>query len=223
MSRALTALLLVLAFALLACKGGGGESAADRVAQETLLRLEDFPSGWTERVNGDDAGGGLELPSECQAFVDQSEFPDEEGHAESSEFRGPNDESVSSDTTIFADSAGASEAIGLIEGFFESCRQPMADALQSLLEADDAVPLEDLSVAVNLDRLSIAPHGDESVALRLSADVSAIEISLSFYIDLLVFRSDEKMAAIFFTQPLTPPDQLIEERLLTAVQQRVED
>ena len=122
MWRATTIAALAIAVAV-ACGGGGDFGGGDTqeptatltsivgftqdeltsIAEQALLRLDDFPTGWVARPTDDDEESGAERPPEC----DVTQFPGLAAGADSDEFDGDRDEQVENNTAIYVDAAAA--------------------------------------------------------------------------------------------------------------------
>lgn len=194
------------------------QEEAFAAAEQALLRLEDFPTGWTERPAADD-DSALDLPPECQE-------PDHEGkvaEADSLEFHGPDDEEVDSGVTVYANETAAANAVGGAVTYLEDCRDPLGDAMKRFIEESEDAPVEDFQVEVNVDRLSFPTFGDESAAWRISVIVTSSELpfDVDFYIDALGVRVGNIVGGITSVDFLERPDTDMGERLLAIIEGRM--
>jgi len=242
------AVVLVCSTVVVACADGGNEeppsqaeqtptatSNADleearAVAEQALLRLEDFPTGWVERPaeEEDDEDFELDLPPECQSFIERENLPGTLVEVDSAEFHGPDDEEVESGVTIFVDIAAARQAFAEVGDFIERCRQPLREAVteyfeEKIREEGEDLPFEDIELAdFNMDRLSFPAYGDESMALRMSFTIDAGFLSFDFYFDIFGMRVDRIIGSMSFAGVLETPDAREEERLAGIIEERLE-
>lgn len=202
---------------------------ARAVAEQALLRLEDFPTGWVERPAEEDEENGFEpdLPPECQSFVERENLPGTLVEVDSDEFHGPDDEEVESGVTIFVDVAAARQAFAEVGDFIEQCREPMRQAVTEYLqeviqEEGEDLPFEDIELTdFNIDRLSFPAYGDESMALRMSFTIDAGFLSLDFHLDIFGMRVDRIIGSMTFSDSFERPDTNEEERLATIIEGRL--
>lgn len=204
----------------------GTDSAAARTAAESaLLTLDDFPTGWTERPPEEDQGPDIELPAECDVLSEEEDFPGTLGDADSDEFHGPNDEEVTSSTTVFVDTESAEHVLRFLDDFVNNCREPFQDAMEGYLKqvASDEGPIEFDGFEVNIDRLSFPDHGDEQLALRISvnAESSEFPFPIEVYLDVIGFRLGRTTGGITFTSVSNTPDAGEEQRLLDLIEERL--
>lgn len=225
---------IAIALTLAACGGGEADDArptstfvaglgftqveASAAAEQALLRLEDFPTGWTERPVEDDEDSGPDLPPECQ----EPEYAGKVGDADSQEFLGPDEEEVEHGVTVYVDEAAARQAVAVGVEYLEECREPLADAMKTLIEDSDDAPVDDFAVEVNIDRLSFPSYGDESVAWRISVTVTSEELpfDIDFFLDVLGVRVDRIVSGITFVNLLDRPDTDMEEGLMGIIEGR---
>lgn len=236
--------LVCLAF-VVACADGGDEEPptgaeettaaaseaeleeARAMAEQALLRLEDFPTGWVERPAEEDAGFEPNLSPECQSFIEQENLPGTLVEVDSAEFHGPDDEEAESDVTVFVDVAAARQAFADVQDFIDRCREPLRDAVndyfqEQIQEEGEDLPFEDVELRdFNIDRLSFPAYGDQSMALRMSFTVDAGFLSLDFYIDIFGIRVDRIVGGLTFSHSFERPDTNEEERLAAIIEERL--
>ena len=179
------------------------EEQARAAAESALLRLDDFPTGWTERPAEDDEVG-LDLPSECE----DQDYPGKVADADSPEFHGSDDEQVESGVTVYADESLASAAMAASAERIEDCREPLKEAIRKLFEEADDAPLEGIEAEVNVDRLSFPTFGDESFAWRISATSSADDLpfAIDFFLDVIAVRPGGILSCMTFVYVIIMPD-----------------
>jgi len=207
---------------------GMAEEEARALAEQALLRLEDFPTGWVERpAEEDEEDFQPDLPPECAWFIEQEEAPGTLVEVESREFHGSDDEEVQSNVTIFEDVAAASQTFADVSDFIERCRQPLREAVtqyfqEKIREEGEDLPFEDIKLTdFNVDRLSFPAYGDESMALRMSVELDAGFLSLDFYGDIFGIRVDRIVGGMMFGDFFERPDTNEEERLAGIIEERL--
>ena len=235
MKLALSAALLVIASVSSACLFSGDDKGkevspeeAQEIAQRALIVLEDLPSGWVEtRAEEEDDSPELDLPPDCQSFVEQGNAPGSLASADSPDFRGPEDQEVSSGAEVFEDEGAARQAFEDIRDFLERCRQPLRDAFTKLMEESireeiGDQPLPDLEVEFNLDPISFPSYGHETIAMRMTFAVTSEFGSFRFFLDILGMRSDRMTGGVTYQTFEEAPDADDEEHLMEAVEGRLE-
>lgn len=203
------------------------EEAAGAIAETALLRLEDFPTGWTERPAEEDDGLEVDLPPECQSFIEQETRPGTLVKVASPEFHGPDDEEVESEATVYVDVGSAQAVFADVSDFIERCRVPLREAFTEALgglveeEAEDSL-FEDIEITdFNIDRLSFPSYGDQSASFRISVEFQLEGLSFDVYMDVFGIRVDRMTGSMSFLEVLERPDTDQEERLLGIIEQRL--
>jgi len=212
----------------------GGLEEARAVAEQALLRLEDFPTGWVERpAEQDEEDFQPDLPRECQWFIQQEELPGTVVKVDSPEFHGPDHEEVESAVTVFVDVTAARQAFADVQDFIEGCRQPLRQAFTEYLQEKAREEVEDLVFEVteltdfNIDKLSFPAHGDESMAFQVGFEVHVRPLSVDYYFDMFGIRVDRIVGVLTFgdsfVRPLSleRPDTNEEERLAGIIEERL--
>jgi len=229
-------LFALLLFASTACgkDGGFSDEEAQDAAQQALLALDDFPTGWVERPREEDEDENdldFDLPPECQAFVEQENPPGAVASAESETFHGPGGEEVESSVNVFADTGAAEDSVQQLKEFVTDCGEPFETALLDVFsdafeqeldeESGEVLSVDDLAVSVNFDRLSFPAFGDDSVALRMSISVEFFFEEFNFFLDLVGLRVGNMTGGFSFESTDEPPDPAAEEELLGIIADKV--
>jgi hypothetical protein len=131
------------------------------LARELLLRVSDFPAGWSEEA-ADDEESPLD---EC----DLEDAPGKTGEAETGEFSDGSDFAITENVAVFESAQDVSMALGGIEELAQCFVQMIneGEADDDEIEASDA----------SFSSLSFPAKGDESYAYRLKFHVKAKEQS----------------------------------------------
>ena len=111
------------------------EEEAREVAEKVLLRLKDFPVGWSQLPpEEDDEDPELDLPEECKTFFEQEIPLGAIVDIDSPEFEGPDDEEVDSGATVYADAEAARQAFLDARQFMDRCKDPFREAFTKYLQ-----------------------------------------------------------------------------------------
>ena len=203
------------------------EEEAREVAEKVLLRLKDFPVGWSQLPpDEDDEDLQLDLPPECQAFMDQEEWPGTLVNIDSPEFEGPDEEEVDSSVTIYVDAEAAHQAYADGKTAIDLCREPIGAALAQYLQETLRAEYPDANIEVvasTWEWLSFPPYGDESAALRWSLTMNVGSKSVVLYSDLIDWRVGRIEASMGFDTRSEPPDLAEEQRLAQIMDERLRD
>lgn len=216
-------LVLILGLAVGGCGDGQDDTAAERPAAETssperdaradraraqasVLRLDDFPSGW----RGESSQEGADDENEC---LDLSEEYDIAAEAESDTF-------VNGDTTQALSGAAVFRSEDDARSAFEALTDPevarcMADLIER--EADDDAVVTDTSFGA----LRTVGSGDESEGQQLVVTVESDGVEVDVFLDWISVRSGPVVSVLMFQDVLSPFDVGLEEELVTTVASRM--
>lgn len=229
----LFALLLVISTA---CAGGGEdggptEAEAQDVAQQALIVLEDFPTGWVERAREEDEDDvEVDVPPECQAIIEQENPPGTLTDAETRAFHGPEGEVVESGVNVFDDTEAAEAAMQQLDDFVNDCGDSFETALLDIFydaieqereESGEDFSVDDIVATVNFDRLSFPSFGDDSVALRMTISVDVLFEEIDIFLDIVGTRVGNVTSGFSFETTGAPPDPTLEEQLLGIIERKV--
>lgn len=169
------------------------------VAQTAVLTLADMPSGWTvDAPDDDDSDDDFEFTGEC-AVLNEEDFPGELASAESPDFKGPDNQQISSTASVFADEAAAQEALDTFDSVFSKCGDQFVAAFTEGLrgEGEDR-GLDTTDVDVSLQKLSFAQLGDATIAHRLTGSMTMEGVPLEFTLDFVVVRAGRMAGAVTY-------------------------
>ena len=172
--------------------------------QDGLLRLEDMPTGWTEEAVADedeDEGGGAAglcgvQPLDEVAAIDRADRRFAAGDL------GPLLDQL---VAVFEDGEAA-EAMGSVLDALDDCDEWTEEA-------------EDGPVTFRPSPLSFPGFGDETVAVRISAEADIVDAT----VDMIVWRHGDLLSAIAYTEIFGSPDAEQIEEIVTIADERLED
>jgi len=196
------------------------------LAERGLLRLDDFPAGWTAAPPDEEPDLDLDVPPECEGYLTQEDPPGTLVSVDSQEFSGPDGEQVESDVAIMEDVQAAEGALEQLQDFLDTCREPFQEAFRQALdqiarESPDNAGIENISVTnVDVQRISFPPHGDEQVALRMTATLELEGLAFRLVTDVIFFRVSQASAGLTYFV-VGEPDRAHEEQLATVIEQRI--
>jgi len=185
------------------------DAGADKqLAEESTLKAEDFPEGWTSEPGDQD-----DTDSGC---------PDWENAKQSASARVDSDEFAKSDTTqvintvyIYADDAGATEAFKAIGN--SKTRECFAESLAKQLTTGGGVEIGEIT-----DKEIDAPSvGDEVAAGRLTIPIKAGADSIDFNVDLVFARAGRGVQLLGFMNAQDPFDDALREELTKTATERL--
>lgn len=179
------------------------EAAAQTTAVGSLLTLADFPEGWT-RTPSDPNEPDLGLAGDC-AVLEADGLPGDVAHAESDDFTGPDDQQVTTGTSIFADATGGEQAFDAYASTFSACADELTAKFEQALRDEFAVQgiapelISDLTVSVN--PMNVPVGADDSMAYRLLASVTVQGQPMQFAYDVSVVRQGKVLGYLsYYTQ-----------------------
>jgi hypothetical protein len=164
-----------------------------RIAEESVLTLDDFPSGWTA---ADDTSSS---PAQCDAVKDAKAAAS--ARANSPEFASGETTQVTNSVYMFADESAAEEAFSGLSSkdtrlcFGRTVSEGVAD--QGEVEVGDAKTAE----------LSVDPLGDERSASRITLPLSAEGVDVDLVIDLVFVRIGRAVSLNLFVDTFTAFDE----------------
>lgn len=171
---------------------------AESAAESANLSLDDFPTGWTSSKNSedDDEEVNLDLSEECQ-ILDADTVPGEVTEAESDDFTGPDEQTVSSSTTVVTSAAAGKNAIDdFIDAFaLQKCKDELEAGFIKLFKEDEGIDVE-----VSVKDVSFPNLGDSSSAYRIDISVPGFDVEMTF--DLVVIQEERMLGMASFTSPI---------------------
>ncbi|HMD58054.1 MAG TPA: hypothetical protein VKG82_11355 [Solirubrobacteraceae bacterium] len=204
--------------------GSPVEIAKDRLIGRTaLLRLSDFPAGWTARPpEGESKTTGIE--KEAAACLHAPvELVTEENPAkvQSQKFKGPTEQSVANAVTV---TPSAQEAKQRFVVFDEPQTGPCLEAAVAKIftytlshpkEASDKLPPGAKVNTPKVEQMSFPTEGNESGAYRITVTVTdtAATLEFKFYLDFALARVGRAGTSLSFMASQSPVSTLTEEEL----------
>ena len=179
---------------------------APTIAQNSLLKLSDFPQGWVEEPDP--------RPKDTKCEAAKTAFDAAAGSAESGRFTDQTFPSVTGSVYIYDDEAAAEQAFqGLGEQATHECvGKEVADAIAEQL----GIEIGDIEA----EPLSIGDYA--ATRLTISATAFGIEVDAPF--DIVVARSGRGITYWVFGSSQTPFDETLRDQLLgTAVDRLTEN
>jgi hypothetical protein len=221
MVRVRTPVLVALATAAIvlaasACGGGDDRESLNaqtqitaddqRDAEQIVLQLGDFPSGWRAEADGDD-----EDDADC-LDVDFSDLTIT-GEAESKTFVKGNAPIASSKAAVYQDTEQAGEAFERIAT--DELAECFSDYMKK--QSDDDVTVGDVSFG----ELTFPKMGDRSAAYQIAIELRASGITPTAYVDLVFIQHERALVLLAFVDIFTAFDQAQKEALAGTVAKRM--
>jgi hypothetical protein len=215
-------LLLPALLALGACGGGGsGANAADdkKLADAAVLKLADFPSGWTEGPPPDDTDEADDPFTKCLGSEAKQLDANTSGEAESAEFSRGEGTTANSFVAVLKSEDNAKSAIDIMRSQkLKDCfNDSVGEEIEASAGAEEGVTIGDIS----LKESSFAKVGDEATALQLSVPISAEAIEITFYADVVFFREGRSIGGLFLGNLESPFPSAEAESLAKKMQARL--
>jgi hypothetical protein len=181
------------------------DNAADQaIADSAVLKLSDFPSGWTGKPDDSDDAETLE----CGGY---QELRDKAvGRAESETFDQEDNGTLSQVVLVWPTEAEAREVMSLFsqQDFVDCVADTYRDRLEKAYdEQEEGLKLGDVEVSM----LRVEDHGDESAGIRAATSVSQGSIDIDVTVDVNAVRVDRAVSlinAIGAFSPVTETDRL---------------
>jgi hypothetical protein len=184
------------------------DRAADqKIANESGLKLADFPSGW-KKVG---EGGGED--TSCAPLVKAQKQTS--AHNTADRF-GQAGSQVQSTTYVFPDEQTAQQGYDQLAS--RGLRECLADTVKSALESEPNAKVGRLQTS----SLKIEGPGDESVGTRLIAPISANGNQAEVDFDLALARTGRGVSIVLFVNALEPFDDELRGKLTTTTVKRLE-
>ena len=206
MARRLVLLLLpaLLVFGACGDDGGGSSSGDDQtVADDVVLKLADFPSGWTEDEAKPEEEDSANDPID-KCFGGEGKTLDENTSAEadSPDFSRGETTTVSSFSAVMKEEKDAEAAMDILASAkLKDCfNQALEEEIKASSGEDEGFTLGE----VTLKNASFAKVGDETTALQFVIPISAPGVEVSFYADLVFFRQGRVIGGLFLGNVTTP-------------------
>lgn len=188
-------------------EGAAGADSEQAAAEAAMLVLDDFVSGWQETpADAEDEAAQAERQATMAAClgVDTADlYRPDAPQADSPTFVSQADEQVSSSLNVAPsvdDAAFRFATLTSDEAF--AC---IASAIQETLATGDAFAGADVQIGeVTVNRLSVAPVGDESTAARTTMPLVIEGTALEFYFDNFLIRAGRALISVEAQSPVQP-------------------
>lgn len=191
------------------------KAAAQTAAQQALLTISDFPSGWSTSKDG--SGNDSSDKKFDQKLADCLHAPAGllgQGGANSADADSPDFDSPDGDTTI-SETVSVAQA-DRVDQLFTVLKQNNAteclsttfnDYLkQELAKTNDPEVKQATIGQIQVGQLSTGHYGDDTVAMRATLPVTAKGLTVNVYLDLLFVQHDNAVASLTFESEGTPVD-----------------
>lgn len=201
-------------------------AAAETAARSVVLTLADLPTGWTPKTPTPKDTNTLGLTGECQKFDTQDYVPSpgEIAHVEGTEFGGPLDQEVSSNTAVFTDEQSVVDALDEFDRIVSLCGTQIEQGLKALVRSKFAQSgigsaLDDVRIAFS--PMSFDSFGNQTRAYHMEFNVRAIGIPFDLNLDFVLVKSGRIGVDFSYTYtvgtalgtPITQEAALEEERM----------
>jgi hypothetical protein len=202
---------LVVAATVVACGGGSSNNgnasspktrtaatvpADERLAETSLLKLDDFPNGWTAKDSKEDNEDGA-----CAAVNDAKHAVS--GRASSPDFAHGGNTTATQAIYVYRTVGEARRYFGPLAG--AELRDCFRKEFKKAFESDNptaGVKYGDISTG----ELKVEPAGDENAAARFEIPVETKGIDVYIYIDVVVARTGRALSIMLFSDALTEFD-----------------
>jgi hypothetical protein len=181
-------------------------------AEAALLKIDDFPAGWTEVP--DDERSPLAIESQRRiaacAGVEGERLLDLGGAlAESGNFTGPNNQIVEESVAIVEEVVAEDMFVRFTEPGVGDC---FADAMQQTIDAmitspsdpSESFPSDTEFGEVTVAQLKVPAAGDESAGYRVTVPLTRQGISFEIVLDAVLIRSGGALAGVSFQSAPQP-------------------
>jgi hypothetical protein len=182
-------------------------AAAQEAATNSLLTLEDYPAGWTQTPRDPD-DPDLGLTGEC-AVIEDDALPGEVAHAISDDFDGPDDQEVSTGSSVFAESGKAAQAFADYADTLDACRGRFSEAYKTAIQKEfdtQGVAPESISdLVVTFDPIESPVSADDTLTYRLLMTLTASGQPLKFTFDVFFVRQGNVVGYLSYYAQGDPP------------------
>jgi hypothetical protein len=181
------------------------KEADQQIAAAALLKLSDFPPGWTASPREDDEDDDSLL--NCGGLRDQWEK--RSGRAQTPDFAHGNEAEASNSVLIFPDDAPARAYIDAMT------QQEVLDCItKGLQDSIEDTSSEDLEIGdVKTSQLRVPDRGDDSVGVRIEIPITAQSIDLTASADITLVRVGRALTAVVVYGIFSPVSDTERDRL----------
>jgi len=209
---------------------GASNRAADKAASSAaVLKLSDFPSGWTStpRSSNTSVPAVDKQLAQCLhvsvSLLDSSD----PSNVDSPDFNGPNNATVDDSVSFAANQGQAQQAFTVLSE--PQAPQCLSTALNSYVQysiahptsSSDTLPAGTTFGQVTAASLSFPTIGDKSVAYRVTIPVTAEGQQIAIYVDFIVSGKGRAGSILTGESVNTTPDTSLEQQLQSAVIGRI--
>lgn len=194
--------------------------AADRaLARRSLLRLGDFPAGWTEGSPVPTKGPDENTVELAKCLHTSTEVIEEKSPVEVESPRfGYATAKIFNKIAVEGSEAIAKEQFGL---FAEPQMPACLSKVFSAALAHESTKGVTAGTPV-VSRMSFPPYADQSTAFRVQLPVTSKQLHVSLYLDVVIVRSGRTLAEITFQGSILPVATTTEEHLTEITADRME-
>jgi hypothetical protein len=182
---------------------GAGEKDDQALADDVVLKLADFPSGWTEdEATPEDEDSANDPIDKCFGGEGKTLDENTSAEADSPDFSRGETTTVSSFSAVMKEEKDAEAAMDILASAkLKDCfNQALEEEIKASAGEDEGFTLGD----VTLKNASFAKVGEETTALQFVIPISAPGVEVSFYADLVFFRQDRVIGGLFLGNVNTP-------------------
>jgi hypothetical protein len=206
--------------------------AADKaLAQAALLKLSDFPTGWTSLPSTSNQGSPAVEKQLISCLHVSPQFLDSNNptNVDSPDFSDPNNNTASNSVTYGASASTVhSQFAVLTSTAFAPCVQQavkteIAYALQHPSNPSDTVPSGLTFGSPTVAQMSFPTLGDQTVAYRVTVPIMYQGLSPDAYFDFVAIQKGRAVAVMTFEGAVTPFDSSMAEQLSTLTVGRLAD
>lgn len=176
------------------------ESDDQAIAEEAVLQLSDFEPGWrADEPEPDEDDSGI---TECEGF---ESFDDDAPSADSKTFVREETE-IEGSVAVLATEEESESFMRLFveESTVECIREGVQEAFQEGFEDDADLQEQFDSVSTTVGPVSVGEYGDDAAGYQIEATLEGEELTVDFYLDLLVVREGRALALYTFVDVFTP-------------------
>lgn len=200
--------------------------AADRgLARQALLKLSDFPDGWTSKPsskdNNDDRFGD-EL-AKCLDIPNSLLGSDTNDSVDSPDFDSPDDQEVSSSVIVGPSADEAETIFAILEkpSATHCFRVALNNELEYSMTHDSDSPKNVQLGHVTFSNVNLPQFADESVAYRAEVSVSSSGLNVDVDVDLIFMRHGRAATFVSFLDIFSPFPVGLEKRYAQIAAERL--
>ena len=183
-------------------------SADRRLAHRALLRLSDFPDGWTSKPSSKDNNDdrfGKEL-AKCLGVPNSLLGSDTNDSVDSPDFDSPDNQEVSSSVIVGPSADEAETMFSLLEksNAAHCFRVALNDELHYSMTHGSDAPKDVQLGQLTFSNVNLPQFADESVAYRAAVPVTARGLNVEVDVDLIFMRHGRAATFVSFLDVFSP-------------------